>query len=132
MDMAGNPGTCGLSDVHANIQSIWRVGTAQQGFQALSEGHHLPRGGLGELSELVQVGIRHNHHVSGGIGERIEHHEAVFAAMDDQRLLVRHGGALAENASGSLVCGADVSVSPGSEKVVHRIVRNRIAGLQEE
>src|SRR5579864_434114 len=58
--------------------------------------------------------------MAGGIWESVEHHKAVFCAMDDQGLLIVFAlqkGAKQAVAGG--ICAGNVGVSPGRKQVIH-------------
>ena len=61
-----------------------------------------------------------NHGVAGGVREGVEHHKAVFCAMDDQRFFVVFSlQKAAEKAVAGGSCAGNVGVSPGRKQVVH-------------
>ena len=88
VDVTGNAGAGRFAQVHAQIQAVGMVDIAQHSFQLLRECHHFLGGRSSQSLKLVNVLVRSNHDVTGGVGKGIEHHKTVLPAMDNQRFFV--------------------------------------------
>ncbi len=119
VDVPGNSRASGLADVHPQIDSIRRIKLPQNAFHSLRQFHHFARGAFGQLLQLVEMREWDNHHVPGGVWKVVEDDVAFFTAVDDQSFAVFQFGQFTKNAPILLFCGADVSVTPGSPKVIH-------------
>src|SRR6185312_9188668 len=64
--------------------------------------------------------VRHNHRVARRVRESVEHHKAVFRAMNNQRLLIVFGlQKAAKQAIARGICAGNVGISPGRKQVIH-------------
>ncbi len=120
MDVSGNARARGFSDVHAQVDAVGVVELAQDGFHALRKRHHLDGRFGWEFAKFVEMRVRDDHHVSRRVRKSIQDDEAVLAAVNDQCLGVIvsfHG--VAEDASGGLLGGRNVGITPWCPEVVH-------------
>ena len=114
VDVSGDPGPSGLTDVHSEVYAVGRVELAQDGLHALREFHHLMRRRSGELLQFIQMLEGHYHHMAGVVWESVHHDKAVLAAMQDAGFGIVAGFEhVAKNAGGHFRSGADVGVTPG-------------------
>src|ERR1019366_8207752 len=108
VDVSGHAGARGFSYVHAEIDAVGPIESAQNRLHPLRQSHHL-LGGIGrKLLQLVQVGVGHNHDVPIGVRIGIENDVAMRRAMDDKRTLVAFFGSLAKDAIRLLVGACDI------------------------
>jgi len=83
--------------------------------------HHFLGCVRGEFAEFIQMRVGHDHYVPGRVRKHVQDNEAMLAAMHDEHSAVVarvHG--VAEDATGGLLGGRDVGVTPGGPEVVHQ------------
>ena len=150
MNVIGDAGPGGLTEVHAEVEAVGVVDLAQTALDALGGKDHLLSGFGWKGGEGVDVLVGQDEHVAGGVGVGVEADEAERAAMDDvggllggllrhavgdgivgggdhvaeDAVLVLCGGPAGErgrDASAGLFVGAgDVVVAPGGPETIHR------------
>lgn len=120
VDVTGDSSAGALAEIHPEIEPTRFVDLAQVTLGVARERHHFLEGVIRRLLEQIDVLVRHNHQVPGGVRKAIENDEIEFGAMDDQRLSVILGrGKIAENAGRARMRRGDVLVTPGRPQVVH-------------
>src|ERR1700732_1357474 len=80
---------------------------------------------LGCPLQRVDVLVRHNHHVPGGVRKNIENDKIARAAKDDEiRLVILLGRHAAEDATGFLLGLLDVLIAPWGPEAVHKRLKS--------
>ena len=119
MDVAGDAGTGGFADVHAEVDPVGAVEFAQNRFHALRKFHHLLGRSRGEFAQFIQMRVGDDHYMPRRVRKHIQDDEAMVAAMHDECFLVIAGVyGIAEDAGGCLLGGGDVCVAPGGPEIV--------------
>ena len=83
MDVISDARPSRLAKVEAHVEAAGLVNLTQSKFGPLRKHHQLIGGVCWNGGERGEVLIRHNHHVTGRVGKRIQAHKAVQTAMDD-------------------------------------------------
>ena len=121
MNVARDPRSRRLSDIHPQVDPIRVVQLAQHCLHSLRERHHLVGGLARQFLQLVQMDVGDNHHVAGCIRIGIQDNETVLAAMHDVHFgVIPFLRRLAEDAPGGLFRGGNISVAPRRPEVIHK------------
>jgi len=119
VDVSSHAGARSFSHIHAEIDAVGPIESAQNHFHPLGENHHLVGGIGGELVQLVDVGVGHDHDMPIRVRICIENDVAMRAAVDDAGLLVAFFRSIAEDAARLLVGASDIGVTPRSPEKIH-------------
>jgi len=126
VDVTGDSGSGGATDVHADVHAVGRVNLAQHAFHLLAEGHHFISCSGGQLLQFIEMSEWHHHHMAGGVGKAVQDDVAVLSPMDDLGLGVGKFGELAEDTAigGNFALSRvrNVGVAPGSPEIIHRVI----------
>ncbi len=148
--MVGDAGSGGLAKIHAEVEAVGAVNLTEAALDLLGGEDHLLRGFGWESGERVDVLVRQDEDVAGGVGIGVEADEAERSAMDDvgglfsgllkhavgdgvvgggdhvaeDAVLVLGGGPVGERgryaAAGLLVGPGDVGVAPRGPETIHK------------
>ena len=94
--MAGDAGTRGAAEIHAEIHAVGFVKHAKGGFDALRELHDFAERFGVAGGQIRNVSVGNDHDVARSVGIAVEDHERFFAAMDDQGFFVKLGDGAAD------------------------------------
>src|SRR5215471_16943066 len=120
MNVPRDTGTCGLAEVHAQVQPIRTVNGAQMFLSLAGQQCHFDECFVTSRLQGCDVRERDNHHVAVRIWEAIQDYEVVPGAMHDKRVAVV--GVLrriTKHASYRSFRCRNVLVTPGGPEVVH-------------
>ena len=121
MNMSGDAGSGGFTQIHSQVYAVGMIEASENILKLAGEFHHLLGGGSGEKLQAVDMGIRNDHNVAGGVGVGVEDDEAVLAAMKNTGFfIVAEVEKFAKNALFGVVGAADEGVAPRREEVVHK------------
>jgi dihydrofolate reductase len=104
--------------VPAEVVSLRAIDLTERGHALDREPVDLQRLLVRKPGELADVPVGGHHQMTARVGELVQQHERVLAAVDDQPLLVVSGGRVAENAAGLLVGLLDVLEPPGRPELL--------------
>lgn len=79
------------TEIHPDIEPRRRINLAQRNLPALRQVHHLIRDLFSYRVEFARVQVRHDEHVAGDVGIKIQHHKRMRRAMHHEVVRIMFG-----------------------------------------
>lgn len=124
MEMGGDAGTGGGSEIEADVVAVGLEGFFEEGDGAVDGGPEVGRLGLGEVGKFGHFAGGEDHEVAEVVGIAVEEDETGFGTEDDEMgLIVAGGGDLREEVAGIGTGFANIGVAPRGPKMFHEVSR---------